>query len=300
LSVVLWPSGRRQRAEHEAKRSAAAFDELRESAPAFAEQARGLAAREQYDDAVAKLDYAIKLRPDVAEYFVAKGDLLQCQRKLAEAAEIYREALRVKPGLARAEASAKLCDELLAAPLSEQESSPAKASRSFTSRCRSSSGPRQNCAGSAIARRREEAPRRVLARSAQRAPGFHGAAAQGPPHRPRRWPARARSQRHESRRSIAAGRGASRGADLSGTKDQSELSDLAPLRGLALIELIISNTSVADLSPLREMHTLEKLEMSGSKVTDLSHLSELRLKSLSFLGCAVSNLAPIRKMPLED
>jgi hypothetical protein len=40
---------------------------LRASAPAFAEEARGLAAREQFDDAIAKLDYATKLRPDVAE-----------------------------------------------------------------------------------------------------------------------------------------------------------------------------------------------------------------------------------------
>jgi len=60
------------------------------------------------------------LRPDEPEYLLAKGDLLQCQLKLAEAAAAYREALRVKPGLARAEASARLCDELLAAPTSEQ------------------------------------------------------------------------------------------------------------------------------------------------------------------------------------
>ena len=37
-----------------------------------------------------------------------------------ESAAVYRQALRVKPGLARAEASAKLCDELLAAPPSAQ------------------------------------------------------------------------------------------------------------------------------------------------------------------------------------
>ena len=72
------------------------------------------------------------------------------------------------------------------------------------------------------------------------------------------------------------------------------------MRGLDLIELNISGTSVADLTPLREMHTLEKLDMSESKVTDLAALSALRLKSLNFQGCPVSDLTPIRKMPLEE
>ena len=70
----------------------AALDELRATAPAFAEQARALAAKEQFDEASEKLDYAAKLRPDAAEYLAAKGDLLQCQLKLAEAASAYRAA----------------------------------------------------------------------------------------------------------------------------------------------------------------------------------------------------------------
>jgi len=115
IAASVWEAAR---AEREAKRATTALDELRASAPAFAEQARALAAREQFADAIAKLDYAIKLRPDAAEYLVAKADLFQCQLKLTEAASTYRQALRVKPGLARAEASARLCDELLAAPTS--------------------------------------------------------------------------------------------------------------------------------------------------------------------------------------
>ena len=97
------------RATHAERRVTAALDELHAAAPAFAEQARALAARERFDEAIDKLDYARKLRPDVAEYALAKGDLLQCQFKLAEAAAAYRQALRLKPGLARADASAKLC-----------------------------------------------------------------------------------------------------------------------------------------------------------------------------------------------
>ena len=60
------------------------------AAPAFAEQARTLAAKEQFDAAIVKLDYALKLRSDSAEYLLAKADLLQCQLRLAEAAAAYR------------------------------------------------------------------------------------------------------------------------------------------------------------------------------------------------------------------
>jgi eukaryotic-like serine/threonine-protein kinase len=112
--------GQMLRAIRAEQQTSATLDELRATAPAFAEQARALAAKERFDEAIEKLDYAVKLRPESAEYLVAIGDLQQCQSKLAEAAVTYRKALQVKPGHARAEASAKLCDELLAAKPTEQ------------------------------------------------------------------------------------------------------------------------------------------------------------------------------------
>jgi Leucine-rich repeat (LRR) protein len=80
--------------------------------------------------------------------------------------------------------------------------------------------------------------------------------------------------------------------NVSNSKKRSELSDLSPLRGIDLVELNISMTSVADLTPLREMYTLETLAVNDSKVTDLSALSALRLKSLNFYDCPVSDLNP--------
>ena len=74
------------------RNAVAALDELRETAPAFADQARALAAKERFAEAIEKLDYAAKLRPDAAAFLVAKGDLLQCQFQLAEAAAAYRAA----------------------------------------------------------------------------------------------------------------------------------------------------------------------------------------------------------------
>ena len=63
----------------QAFRTNAALSELRASAPAFAAMARTLVSTEQFDEAIEKLDVAIKLRPDVAEYLLTKADLLQSQ-----------------------------------------------------------------------------------------------------------------------------------------------------------------------------------------------------------------------------
>jgi hypothetical protein len=113
------------------------------------------------------------------------------------------------------------------------------------------------------ARRGEEAPRRILARAAQRPP-----VSAEKPLKDRL------TVRDDGRLAL----------DLSDTKvidlsplagaplasldrfgSAKELTDLSALRGLDLIELNISATSVADLTPLREMHTLEKLDMTASK-----------------------------------
>src|SRR4051794_10539771 len=50
-----------ERAKSAEQRAVAAFDELRATAPAFAEQARSLAAKEHFAEAVEKLAYALKL-----------------------------------------------------------------------------------------------------------------------------------------------------------------------------------------------------------------------------------------------
>ncbi len=282
----------------QAVRANRALNELRASAPAFAEQARGLAAQEQFDEAVAKLDYAIKLRPDVADYLVAKADLLQSQLKLGEAAAIYREATRVKPGLTRAEESAKLCDELRTAPLSEQ----GKLTRESLAKLHLAMQRQQRPAAQLmpVARLLGEENKLLVEYWLARLKDLPVSA--GKPLKDRL------SVRDDGRLAL----------DLSKTKitdltplasaplaalklsNCTELTDLAPLRGLNLIELNIGGTSVADLAPLRETTTLQKLEMAGSKVTDLSPLSTLRLKRLTVQDCEVSDLAALRQMPLDE
>ena len=111
IAASLWQA---VRADREAKRAVSALEELRSTAPAFAAQARSLVARERFAEAIEKLDYAIKLRPDVIDYLLTKADLLQCQLQLAGAATAYRAGLSLAPGNARAQANAALCDKLQA------------------------------------------------------------------------------------------------------------------------------------------------------------------------------------------
>ncbi|MFO0906683.1 MAG: protein kinase [Pirellulales bacterium] len=301
MTASVWQMKRAERetvratkAEQEA---VATVDELRATAPAFAEQARGMAAKEQYADAIAKLDYAIKLRPDAAEFLVAKGDLLRCQLQLVPAAAIYREALRLQPGLARAEASAKLCEELLAA----KPAADGKLSRESLAKLHVAMQQQQRPAAELLP------VARLLGEEKKLLVEY--------------WLARFKdlpvSAENPLEKRLTVREDGRLALDLSGTKvldltplanaplaalnlsQCQDLSDLSHLRGLELIDLNISETSVADLRPLREMRTLENLDISSSRVSDLTALSELRLKSLECKRCRISDLHPIRKMSLE-
>ncbi len=298
IAASVWQAVRAKSAE---RRAVAALDELRASAPAFAEQARGLAAREQYADAIAKLDYAIKLRPDAAEYLVAKGDLLQCQLKLAEAVAAYREALRGQPGLARAEASAKLCDELLAAPLSEQ----GKLTRESLAKLHVAMQKQQRPAAELmpVARLLGEEKKLVVEYWLARFKDLPVSAEK---------PLKDRLTVRDDGR-LALDLSDTKVLDLSplagaplavlnvsSTKERSDLTDLAPLRGIDLVELNISGTSVADLTPLQEMRGLRKLDVSITKVTDLAPLSDLRLEELTLRGTRIFDLAALRGMELKE
>jgi Leucine-rich repeat (LRR) protein/tRNA A-37 threonylcarbamoyl transferase component Bud32 len=301
IAISVWQT---VRARHEAMRASAAeqkanvaLEQLRATAPAFAEQARALAAREQFDEAIEKLDYAIKLRPDAADYLLAKGDLLQCQLKLAPAARIYRDALAVKPAFARAKESAELCEQLLAAP----STSAGKLTRESLAKLHLAMQAQQRPAAEMII------VARLLGEDKKLLLDYWLARFKELPVSPERPIDLRLIVRDDGRLSLDLSK--TRVTDLSplagaplaalNLSHCRELVDLSPLRGLGLVQLDVSGTGVADLSPLREMHTLETLAMNACKVTELSALRDLRLKSLSFAECAVSDLSPIHNMALE-
>jgi hypothetical protein len=79
--------------------------------------------------------------------------------------------------------------------------------------------------------------------------------------------------------------------------DESQVSDLSPLKGMPLRALYCNGTSVSDLSPLAGM-PLTNVNCSGTKVKDLSPLQGMKLEILMAEGLPVTDLAPLRKMQL--
>jgi len=284
----------------QAGRATAALNELRQTAPAFATQAHTLAAAERFDEAIEKLDYAIKLRPDVAEYRVAKADLLQCQFKFAEAAALYREALRLKPGLARAEASALLCDELIA----EESAENGELSRESLAKLLSVMEQQQRPAAELmpVARELGEENKFLLDHWLEKLKDLPIS-----PDRP--LEERLTLEDTDWFRLDLKGTSVSnleplRGMpldflDLGGCKG---IKDLEPLRGAPLRVLWMSGLSSLDsdsIAVISSLTNLMRLNLSGTKVGDLSALQGLPLEWLYLEGAPVFEISPLRGMPLE-
>lgn len=79
----------------------------------------------------------------------------------------------------------------------------------------------------------------------------------------------------------------------------SMIQSLEPLRGAPLVELCLNQTSVKDLSPLSEMHSLRILTLAETSVEDLTPLAGLRLKELELADCRVKDLSALEQMPLQ-
>jgi Leucine-rich repeat (LRR) protein len=77
------------------------------------------------------------------------------------------------------------------------------------------------------------------------------------------------------------------------------LSDLSPLRGMALTHLWCINTQVADLSPLKGV-PLEFLSLVSNPVSDLQPLAGMPLTRLFLANTQVSSLAPLKGVALTD
>lgn len=83
--------------------------------------------------------------------------------------------------------------------------------------------------------------------------------------------------------------------DLRGTN----ITNLNVLEGMPLEILFLSGSSVRDLSPLREMRYLKKLDVANMSVSDISPLHGLQLEELCLTKTQVRDLSPLRGMPLR-
>lgn len=267
IAVSLW----------QAMRARATLEELRGTAPAFAEQARALGAQDRFAEAVEKLDYAMKLCPDVAEYPLAKGDLQQSQLKLPEALESYRIVLRLHPGHARAAGAVRLCEELLAAP----PDGKGGLSRESLARLHLSMQQQQRPASEMMT------VARLLGTEKSLLVSYWLTRLQYLPVSDDR-PLKDRLRMNED---------GSLHLDLS----QTRIIHLAPLKGMPLSSLDLRECrSIFDLDPLRDVPSLVSLQVTEAQVTDLTPLRGLPLKTLNVSRCPVSDLIALRGTRLES
>ncbi len=85
---------------------------------------------------------------------------------------------------------------------------------------------------------------------------------------------------------------------VSGKQPKGILTDLAPLKGLALEQLDCGQTEVADLAPLAGL-PLKQLLLDGTKVRDLTPLAGAPLASLRCDYTPLRDLTPLAGLPLR-
>jgi serine/threonine protein kinase/Flp pilus assembly protein TadD len=285
------------RAEREARRATSALAELRKSAPAFAEHARVLIAREQFDEALERLGTAMKLQPDAAEYALEKANLLQSQFRFDEARALYLHVLRIDPGERRAKSNAPICEKL-GAELRE------KGKLSRESLAQLLDGMLQDGRPTAemmkVSRLLGKEKALLLAYWLDRL---------------KELPISTYRPLSDRLKTTTSGQ---LSLDLTGARIEDlgflrgmpleelylnlneRLRDLSPIEGMTLHTLEISGTDVTDLTPLRGMATLKRLMANACGVSDLSPLQDSTLTHLQVNGTRVADLLPLKGLPLRE
>jgi len=279
-----WQAIRAHRGE---ARANAALTDLRASAPAFAAQARELARQRRFDEAIAKFDYAIKLRSDKTEYRLGKGNLLQSQLQFTEAAQVYQELLELAPTEPLARTNLFLSRQLT---LSSDPPSPAWYSALDRLYAQMLRERRSTGEISTVAMLVSEHWQERL-ESVPISPGHS---------LEERLKLTVFSTLELNLKGLVmTDLNPIRGLPLSllDAVDQP-ITDLRPLERMPLKALSIDGTRVQDLRPLQGMHTLKNLALRSSMITDLSPLRGLSLTWLDMTSSPVADLSPLRGMPL--
>ena len=299
-------------------RAKTALAKLAESAPAFAQQAQRLALEDRFEEAIEKLDYASHLRPDHAIYQVRKGDLLQCQLRLDEAAAAYREALRLEPQNEHAQTNLALCEKLLEAALCDGGTIPHESLAELMASMGNQKRPAAELRGIALRLGEEKAV--LLDYWLARLEALPIAADR---------PLKNRLTIRED--GLLA-------LDLSGTKVASlsplkgmplaeldcsgcsRITDVRPLEGMPLRRLVLQATGIYEVNILSTLDALEELNVAETKVlrldfstsgklkrlnlnrTDFTHLPPLQgnaLEEVQITGTKIVDLTPLEKLPLK-
>ncbi|MEO7319554.1 MAG: protein kinase [Chthoniobacteraceae bacterium] len=299
-----------ERLTKESERLAAErLNELRGTAPTFYAEAQTRLKDRKFDEALAKVDYAIAQVPNEPAYHILRGKLLQTLLRWNEAVLAFDEALRREPKQADAKLNSELSWQLIAQYDRTGDFTPALLNEFHDALIR------QGRSDEARALLDQLPPDPALFRTT--------------------WDAVSDQQglkgRYESidgtnlavdfsrmqtpdLKKLADMPVVSLNLDDSGTADLRDLqalklerlslnrtpvSDLRPLAGLPLRSLSIEGTEVADLQPLARP-PLDSLQISGTRVENFAPLAGLKLEELLAANCKnIRNLAPLAGVPLQ-
>ncbi len=271
---------------------ARAIEELRGTAPTYAQEAASLVDDQKLEEALEKIEYAIEQVPNEASYHLLRGHILQAQLRFNESSDAYNDALRRNPSLKSAKDNVALN-----AKISNQIGDDGQVSQPILRELHAAL-VEQKRMGEALALAAQVDQTKVRDRSLfvsawKSAMGKRG------------LPLRIETKEDDTyffdlskvpnpdlRRLHSA--------PVSGLNlDDTRVADLTAIKGLPLTSLSLSHTPVRDLSPLVGM-PLRSLVLDGTPVMNLTALSKMPLESLRVPATLVQNLTPLRGLKLEQ
>jgi serine/threonine protein kinase len=279
-----------RRALQNERLAAMRLEELRGTAPTYAEEAQQLMDDQRLPEALDKVDYAIQQVPNEALYHNLRGNLLQVQFRLDEALDSYQEALRLNPAMKEAKINLDLTKKLLEKMGTDEYPKP---------------GILTDFYAALVAQGRKSAALNLENQFGLDKQRLN-----------RLW----RDQfdkRGMSKQRFEANADNTINVDFSKvpqpdfrklhdmpvsglTLDDTKINEILGLKGLALQTLSLGHTQVRDLSPLVGM-PLRVLSLDGTPVENLAPLHDLPLEVLRMAGChGVKDLSPLQGMKLEQ
>jgi len=268
----------RQRAEVNEQRAEKTLGQLHDTAPTFYAQAQMLFEQRQWSNALEKASIAAALAPEIVDYHLLEGNLLQSSLRIAEARDAYTAALHRQPDHKLAKENLDLCEAFLREEDGSHPYRMINLSRLQTSMLQQGR----------------------TAEAGMITPFVTKAATD-------------RAEALKAWKNILAQAGVGYASYLGYDKDNLTFvpaggtftnDTLAMFQGMPLIRLAIVAAKIHDLRPLQGM-PLELLYLGFAPVTDLSPLQGMPLKYLLISQSntkekgRITDLAPLRGMPLE-
>jgi len=259
----------------ERNRAEAALRNLRKAAPTLLAEARKLIDTQDFEDATAKLRFAVEIDPENPDYRLLLAQLLQARLELREAAEHFRRVLLVRAE-PMAKANLELCEQLLRDfPTPEALGSHDALQQLYRQMGREGRATQAAPIAARLGESRKAIDAILNAKLAEwrKMPGW---------------------QRDDEGGTVQWRTGHTLLLNLGSVR----WSSVPDLRGLPVVYLQLAGRNLTDLSPLRGL-PLEQLNIAGTNASDLSPLEGMKLTDLCIQDTSVTTLDPLAGMPIE-